>query len=51
MDMEGHVKLVIGDLVLTIAKQAAELDALKAAQPVAPVASSAEPSKPANDAS
>jgi hypothetical protein len=36
MDLEQHIKTILGDLVFTVAKQAAELDALKAPTPSEP---------------
>jgi hypothetical protein len=33
--IEHHAKLIIGDLVLTVAKQAAELEALRESQQLA----------------
>jgi hypothetical protein len=40
-----HVKAIIGDLVLTVARQAAELDALRP-QPLAPAPPPAPPTEP-----
>jgi len=43
MDVEQHLKTMIGDLVVTVARQAAEIDALRQQLQAPPAAPPAEP--------
>jgi hypothetical protein len=48
MTAEDHLRLLIGDLVLTVARLSAENDALRAAAP-APPAPAPEPASPRHE--